>query len=78
MRAITNIAIILMIVSSTYAIKTDEGSTQGKLVFANLSNKLNKSHYGRALLGMVQMGSKMGFSYDDLWDTIDLLKTHLL
>lgn len=53
MRAITNIAIILMIVSSTYAIKTDEGSTQGKLVFANLSNKLNKSHYGRALLGMV-------------------------
>lgn len=42
-----------------------------------ISNKLEKSHLGRALKNMVTIATKLGYNYDDLYNAFDALKNSL-
>ncbi|KAL4505931.1 hypothetical protein ABPG72_013692 [Tetrahymena utriculariae] len=52
--------------------------SQAKLMMEKINSKLEKSHLGRALKGMVTIATKLGYDYQDLYDAFAALKNQLL
>lgn len=75
MRVIAALLIFAVVCQSALAVTS---KSQAKLMMEKVNNKLEKSHFGRALKGMVTIASKLGYDYDDLFDAFAALKAQLL
>lgn len=75
MRVIAALLIFAVVCQSALAVTS---KAQAKLMMEKINTKLEKSHFGRALKGMVTIASKLGYDYDDLFDAFGALKAQLL
>lgn len=48
------------------------------MLLEKINSKLERSHLGRALKGMVTIATKLGYNYDDLFEAFNALKNSLL
>ncbi|EAR95225.3 granule lattice protein (macronuclear) [Tetrahymena thermophila SB210] len=75
MRVIAALLVIALVCQSAMAVTS---KSQAKLMMEKINSKLEKSHLGRALKGMVTIATKLGYDYQDLYDAFAALKNQLL
>lgn len=60
MRVIAALLIVALVCQSAMAVTS---KSQAKLMMEKINSKLEKSHLGRALKGMVTIATKLGYDY---------------